>query len=218
MYVSLKRLVLPAMLLLMTLPVHGQSSRSALTLPVAGTFGAGGEFKGTISISRFEQRAGKIVAIGMVSGVLSRANRPMGTAVAGEIAWPVTVQSGSVTLAAARGSDHLNGPTSTPGVRAVSMRAVQAQTCQVLNLALAPVNVDLLGAQVALGPVTLDVSGTPGTPLGDLVCEASELIGNVAGVVNLVNNLLALLLGLLGGLTGGIGGAIPAGLVVAGIG
>ena len=121
MYVSLKRLVLPAMLLLMTLPVHGQSSRSALTLPVAGTFGGGGEFKGTISISRFEQRAGKIVAIGMVSGVLSRANRPLGTAVAGEIAWPVTVQSGSVTLAAARGSDHLNGPTPTMPKRTRSL-------------------------------------------------------------------------------------------------
>lgn len=215
MYAWSKRLVLPAMLLVMSLPVHGQSSRSALTLPSAGTFSGGGEFTGTISISRFEQRGGTIVAIGMVSGVVRRGNRVLGTAVAGELAWPVTVRSGSVALVSARGPDLRDAPASASAVRTVALRPIQAQTCAVLNLALAPMNVDLLGAQVALGPVTLDVTGTPGTPLGDLICEASQLIGNVAGVVNLVNNLLAVLLGLLGGLTGGIGGALPAGLVAA---
>ena len=213
MYGWFKRLVLPAMLVLMSLPVHGQASRSALTLPAMGTFSGGGEFKGTISINRVEQRAGRIVAIGMVSGVLTRGNRALGTAVAGEIAWPVTVRSGSVMLASAHGTDVVNTPEAAAGVRTVSIRPVQAQTCAVLNVALAPMTVDVLGAAVALGPVTLDIAGTPGTPAGDLVCEASELIGNVAGVVNLVNNLLAVLLGLLGGLTGGIGGAVPAGLV-----
>ncbi len=215
MYGCFKRLVLPAMLVLMSLPVHAQSARPALTLPVAGTFSSGGEFKGTISINRVEQRAGRIVAIGVVSGVLTRGGGPIGTAVAGEVAWPVTVRSGSLTLASARGADIVNTPEAASGVRAVSLRAVQAPTCSVLHVALAPMNVDLLGAVVALGPVSLDLSGTPGTPAGDLVCEASELIGNVAGVVNLVNNLLAVLLGLLGGLTGGIGGAVPAGLVAA---
>jgi hypothetical protein len=90
---------------------------------------------------------------------------------------------------------------------------VQApETCPVLNVALGPHTVDLLGAQVALSAITLDLTGVVGTALGDLVCEASELLGNVAGVVNLLNNILALLLGLLGGLTGGIGG-IGGGLI-----
>ena len=61
---------------------------------------------------------------------------------------------------------------------------------------------------MTLSPVTLDLSGIVGTPLGDLVCEASELLGNVAGIVNLLNNILGLLLGLLGGLTGGLGGGV----------
>jgi hypothetical protein len=71
------------------------------------------------------------------------------------------------------------------------------------------VNVDLLGFQVALSAVTLNLSGTQGTPLGDLVCAASDLLGNVAGLVNLLNSILGLLTGLLGGLTGGLGGLVP---------
>ena len=48
--------------------------------------------------------------------------------------------------------------------------------------------------------------GAAGTPLGDLVCAASDLLGNVAGVVNLLNSLLGVVTGLLGGLTGGLAG------------
>ena len=85
---------------------------------------------------------------------------------------------------------------------------VQAETCPVLNVALGPHTVDLLGFQVALSAVTLDLTGVVGTPLGDLVCAASDLLGNVAGLVNLLNSILGLVTGLLGGLTGGLGGAI----------
>ena len=83
-----------------------------------------------------------------------------------------------------------------------------AETCPVLNVALGPNTVDLLGFQVALSSVTLDLTGVTGTPLGDLVCAASDLLGNVAGLVNLLNSILGLVTGLLGGLTGGLGGAI----------
>jgi hypothetical protein len=85
---------------------------------------------------------------------------------------------------------------------------VQAETCPVLNVALGPHTVDLLGFQVALSAVTLDLTGVVGTPLGDLVCAASDLLSNVAGLVNLLNSILGLVTGLLGGLTGGLGGAI----------
>jgi len=82
---------------------------------------------------------------------------------------------------------------------------VQATSCPVLDIALGPVNVDLLGFQVALSAVTFNLAGVSGTPLGDLVCAVSDLVGNVAGLVNLLNSLLSLLTGLLGGLTGGLG-------------
>jgi hypothetical protein len=60
--------------------------------------------------------------------------------------------------------------------------------------------VNLLGFQVSLGAVTLDLAGTSGTPLGDLVCQISAVLGDVAAVVKLLNSLLSSLTGLLGGL------------------
>jgi hypothetical protein len=205
-----------------TVPVAAQKARAArgaLTLPAAGTFGVDGEFRGTVSIDRFERRGSGIVAIGFVSGVLSRGSTVLGTAFTGEIAWPVRVSSGGVAGVSDRAPSLQGGrviraawsPGASPA--APPFLPVQApETCPVLNVALGPHTVDLLGAQVALSAITLDLTGVVGTALGDLVCEASELLGNVAGVVNLLNNILALLLGLLGGLTGGIGG-IGGGLI-----
>ena len=187
-------------------------AEAVLTVPAAGTFAADGRFTGTISINRFERRGTDIIAIGMVSGVLSRGSLPLGAAVAGEVAWPVRVSTGGLSL--------VNGPGSAPGrlmrvawspdmPRDARLLRVQAENCPVLNISLAPITIDLLGAQVTLSPVSLDLAGVPGTPLGDLVCEASDLLGNVAGIVNLLNSILGLVTGLLGGLLGGIGGIIP---------
>ena len=188
-----------------------QATASAvLTLPVAGTFSGGGEFTGSVSINRFEQRDNHIVAVGFVSGVLSR-HRRIGTAVTGEVTWPVAVRSGVQLLAFNHTLDPMRpaqiawpaGPRALPRIL-----LAQAQSCSVLSVALGPINVNLLGVQVALGAMTFDLSGQSGTPLGDLVCAASALLGNVAGLVNLLNSLLGVVTGLLGGLTGGLGGVV----------
>jgi hypothetical protein len=188
------------------------SARSVMTVPAAGTFARGGEFKGTISINRFERRGNDIVAIGFVSGVLSRGSRAVGTGVAGEVSWAVRTSLGGVAVASGRDADRatLTAVSWSPDRAPASpFLRVQAASCPVLNIALAPANVDLLGLQVALSGVALDIGGAEGTPLGDLVCAASDLIGNVVGIVNLLNSILGLVTGLLGGLTGGLGGAIP---------
>jgi hypothetical protein len=192
-----------------------KKERAVLTLPATGTFALGGEFRGTISINRFERRGDEIVAIGLVAGVLSRGPITLGSTVAGEVAWPVRVTSGGVAgvnnrAPALRGGQVIRAAWS-PGASpaATALLPVQApETCPVLNVALGPHAVDLLGFQVALSAVTLDLTGVVGTPLGDLVCAASDLLGNVAALVNLLNSLLGLVTGLLGGLTGGIGGGI----------
>ena len=172
------------------------TAHASLTLPVSGTFSGGGEFTGSVSINRFEAHENHIVAVGFVSGVLSR-NRRRATAVAGEMSWPVTVRSGGQSLVSAR---------TLPPMFPRLIRA-QAQSCSVLSVSLAPIDVNLLGTDVALGAVNLDLTGQSG-PLGDLVCAASDLLGNVAGLVNLLNSVLGLLTGLLGGVTGGLGGVV----------
>ena len=82
--------------------------------------------------------------------------------------------------------------------------------CQVLDIVLGANTINVLGIQIALGPAVLSLAGETGTALGGLVCSVSDLLGNVAGLVDLVNSILGLLTGLLGGLTGGLGGGLPA--------
>jgi hypothetical protein len=196
------------LVLLLTLayvmPVSAETAGAnpVLKVPAAGTFQGGGDFAGTISINRFEQRGAQVVAVGFVSGVLTRANRTLGTAVAGEVVWPVAVRSGGIAIA--RGPQSQRGTPTLVALRPApaGVMLAQATTCQVLDVALGPINVNLLGAQVALGAVSLSINGQSGTPVGDLICAASDLLGNVAGVVNLLNSLLGLVTGLLGGLTG----------------
>ena len=187
------------------------SSPAALTVKATGTFPRGGWFTGLITINKFEERNGHIVASGFVSGTVGRGFGPLGTAVAGPVTWPVTVRSGSVSLArrdapSAKMQDAL---WTSSMARRYDYVFAQATTCDALNVMLGATTVNLMGVSVALDPVSLNLTGVVGTPLGDLVCSAEDLIGNVAGIVNLLNSILGLLLGLLGGLTGGLGGGAP---------
>lgn len=195
-----------------------KATQPAVTLQATGTFANGGQFTGTATINRFEQRAGRIVAVGVLQGTLQRAGGTLGTALSTEVIWPVTVRSGGLSSVSA------DAPAAPRLVRVASSTAqslgrivrVQApETCPVLDIMLAPIDVNLLGTQVSIGPIAINLQGEAGTPLGDLVCAASDLIGNVAGLVNLLNSILGLLTGLLGGLTGGLGGL---GGVVGGVG
>jgi hypothetical protein len=83
-----------ALLLLLAgaVPAAAQrTAQSAVTLQATGSFPNNGSFVGTMTINRFEERGNQIVAIGVVQGTLTRANRVIGTAVAGEVAWPMSV-------------------------------------------------------------------------------------------------------------------------------
>lgn len=201
-----------ALLLLLAgvVPASGQqTAQSAATLRATGAFPNNGSFAGTVTINRFEQRGGQIVAVGVVQGTLSRANRVIGTAFAAEVSWPVRVSASGGLVA---GDTPAQVPQTThAGWRAGApllfrLMRVQAQGCTPLQVTLSATNVDLLGVQVLLDPIGVTLNGAAGTPLGDLVCAASDLLGNVAGLVTLLNNLLGVVTGLLGGLTGGVAG------------
>jgi hypothetical protein len=182
------------------------AAQGSLKLPITGAAVNGGSFSGTVALSKFETRGDQIVAIGFISGTLSNRTRTLGTALVGEVAIPVTVR--------ARGVSTIKGPQlMQPQLRRVALstaaapelRLVQAASCPVVDIVLGPFTVNVLGVDVAIQPIDLQLEGQQGTPLGDLVCQANALIGNVAGLVGVVNSILGLLLGLLGGL----GGVIP---------
>jgi hypothetical protein len=190
--------------------VAAQQSGS-LTLQVAGTAPRGGGFSGTATINRFEQRNNEIVAVGFVRGTLSRGNRTVGVGLIGEVAWSVTIKTGGV--AAVKGQ-----PLDAARIRriaygqaewAAGLVLAQAESCPAVEIVLGATEVNVGGGTILFGPIPLTLSGEVGTPVGDLVCAVSDLLGNVAGLVKLLNTLLGLLTGLLGGLTGGLGGALP---------
>jgi hypothetical protein len=69
-------------------------------------------------------------------------------------------------------------------------------TCQILHLTLGPLDLTLLGLNVHLNQVVLDITATsgPGNLLGNLLCGVAHLLdgsGGLGGLANLLNNLLA---------------------------
>jgi hypothetical protein len=69
--------------------------------------------------------------------------------------------------------------------------------CQVLDLTLGPLNLDLLGLQVSLNQVHLNITAQPGPGnlLGNLLCGVTHLLdnGNTSGLSNLLDLLNGLL-------------------------
>lgn len=86
--------------------------------------------------------------------------------------------------------------TATSVVQTVSMPAqVGTSSCQILHLDLGPLNLNLLGLQVSLNEVVLDISAQPGAGnlLGNLLCSVTNLLNNPSGLANLLNQILAAL-------------------------
>ena len=153
-----------------------------LIVPLTGTVGVDGTFTGSFSISSFENRGGTIYAIGMVSGVVTGPAARSG--ISGPLALPVT-------------------PTTSSSLATRSAAVAQAATCDVLHLAFQGLTLNLLGVEVTLSPVTIDLVGGTG-PLGNLIGQICNLLSSVGDVVGLVVNLLNTLLGVVGGLVGGV--------------
>ena len=78
----------------------------------------------------------------------------------------------------------------------------QASTCDILHLKLGPLDLHLLGLNVHLNRVVLDITATaaPGNLLGNLLCAVAHLLDSGLGGLSLntiLNNLLNAILGVL---------------------
>jgi hypothetical protein len=196
MTIMLTRIAAAAVLVTaMTVPASAQTDAApAVTLPVEGRFGIGGEFTGTATVNKFELRNNSIVAIGFVRGTLRRGNRIVGTAVAGEVTWPVRLRVNNAAIATKMDA------AAPARVMPAHYVLAQAEPCPVLQIGLGSIDVNLLGVNVSLPPIALNLSGDESAPLGGLVCQVLDLLGNVVGLVGLLNSILGLITGLLGGL------------------
>lgn len=81
-----------------------------------------------------------------------------------------------------------------------SSGAPTAATCQILNLDIGAIHLDLLGLVVDLAPIHLDITAQsgPGKLLGNLLCALTHLLdgGPFAAIQNLINQINAILAGL----------------------
>lgn len=86
--------------------------------------------------------------------------------------------------------------TTTSVVQSVSI-PVQASgsTCQILHLDLGPLSLNLLGLQVNLSEIVLDITAQSGAGnlLGNLLCSVTNLLNNPTGLAGVLNQILGAL-------------------------
>jgi hypothetical protein len=128
---------------------------------------------------------GAVVGGGTFSGILTITSFAVqnGQVVAiGTVSGVVTSAAGVVTSALA--------------VFTVPISIPQA-TCDILHLDLGPLSLDILGLQVNLSRVVLDITAQAGAGnlLGNLLCAVAGLLDNPTGLAKILNDILAALLG-----------------------
>lgn len=121
-----------------------------------------------------------VTGVELVNGVLTA----VGT-VTGNVLSPAGAVVGSVTQAP------FTAPLQVSG------------SCQILNLVLGPLHLDLLGLVIDLNQVVLTITAVPGAGnlLGNLLCAVANLLNGGGPLSTLLNNLVSLLNQILGSLT-----------------
>jgi len=87
--------------------------------------------------------------------------------------------------------------TGLTGTTAVPLQLDQA--CDILTPDVGPIFLDLLGLQVDIAPISIDITAVPGAGnlLGNLLCAVAGLLDGPSPLATLINRLLAILNGLL---------------------
>ncbi|MBW8906784.1 MAG: hypothetical protein JF611_14175 [Betaproteobacteria bacterium] len=149
----------------------GNNQTPRITVPVVGS-GAIATFTGNLTISRFvADGAGGIVAVGTLTGLVTNTSTGAVTSVFKTVSVPAQIQGAS-------------------GARA----AQAALACDILNLVLGPLHLDLLGLVIDLNQVVLNITAVPGAGnlLGNLLCAVTGLLDNAGGLAALLNQILGI--------------------------
>ncbi|RYU10663.1 hypothetical protein [Nocardioides iriomotensis] len=139
---------------------------------VVGSFGNNGTVEGVFKPKKFKTVGGQLVAVGKLQADLVKGNGRVLDTVSQKVSMPVATANGATPLARA--------------------------TCDVLSLVLAPLDLDLLGLQVHLDRVVLNIVAVSGAGnlLGNLLCAITGLLdqgGLLTQVSQILNAILALL-------------------------
>jgi len=165
-YVALLAFVFAAMMVPMTASAQANkvNSQASKNVLVQGTTAGGGVLNGVLTLTKFYVQNGAIVADGVLNGTLTDPSLSGGSS-------PVTNQA----------------------VMAIPVSSLSG-SCQILNLVLGPLDLNLLGLQVHLNTVVLNITAQPGPGnlLGNLLCSVAGLLngGNISNVLSQITDLL----------------------------
>ena len=153
-----------------------------MTSKVLGKASDGSKVSGTFTPLRFVKKDGKQKVKGVIEGVVTHAD------------------GSKETFTALRTTKvkSINGK-SLSGLTSRSAQTMAA--CDILHLVLGPLDLDILGLQVHLDRIVLDIVAATGAGnlLGNLLCAISGLLdgGPLAGLLGQLNDLLGQILDLL---------------------
>ena len=171
------------------------SAQSPAKTPLTKTVAIKGtkHFKGKYTIDRFTTRNGKLVAVGTLKGRLTKKGKRKSV-----------TRSGVVMPAAVAGAGAKDLPA-LPGAKTSQALPDLPNSCQVLNLTLQPISLNLLGLNVRTSLINVRIDATPsqfpgGGLLGDLLCSITNLLnpgGGLGPLTTALNNLTSALNSLL---------------------
>ena len=187
------------------------SSTLRYSLPITGSFtdqsGGLGTFSGTLNIQRFAVISGRLNVLGTVSGSLTDSLGKVLVTTVQTVALPVTFPSAvtptsqsvperSVTFSKA--SYRSTGDTPKSSLAATTVTLPQVGPCNILNLSIGTIDLNVLGLTVHLNPILLVINAVPGAGnlLGNLLCAVTNLlngVGNLVQIAQLLNQILAIL-------------------------
>lgn len=168
---------------------------------VEGTFtdpdsGATGEVVGKFAPKEFVEQDGQLAVTGILKGKLT-GDVPADTAKQFKESVTFVVTGG--------GSPDAATPAS---FQTAAFAPASSHGCDILNLDLGPLDLNLLGLQIDLAPVVLDIVAQPGAGalLGNLLCAVAGLLDGVGGggLGGLLDGLLDGVIDALNGLLGGL--------------
>lgn len=181
-FISLALIALVLAMAVMPTVAQAQSTGGGFSVPVSGHAKGGGKVSGTFTIHRFVNEGGQLGAFGTL--LVRTAG---GDTAVTQVVMPVTAT---------------HRPEGSSGAGAVIQ-----QVCEILDLVLGPLDLNLLGLEIHLDTVHLVIEANPaggllGALLAGLLCglDLGPIFGDLAALVTFLNNLLALLIGFLGSL------------------
>ncbi|HET9646717.1 MAG TPA: hypothetical protein VFP34_00610 [Microlunatus sp.] len=178
---------------------------SALSGTVTGRLQDGsGRVKGLLNVIKFKREGSQLLAVGKFIGTITEADGTV-TTVHKRITMPVAteqVAGADKPSAAEKKAGVVNqvAPETEKKLAADAAPAAAALSCQVLDLVLGPLDLNLLGLKVHLDTVHLNITaqGGPGNLLGNLLCAVAGLLDGSTGLNGILNSLVGLLNRLLG--------------------